>query len=99
MNKTQKIILSLFMVLGLLIYFNIIEFYSNGEKVDTITGIDNIFGIIVGYIANILFYQIIGFPLIVLVLLIGAITFTFYFRFINVRGFKHSIEIIKGNLK
>ena len=26
----------------------------------------------------------------------GSITFTFYFRFINVRGFTHAIDIIKG---
>ena len=58
--------------------------------------IDSIFGVIVSYIAEVLFYQILGFPLIVLVLLIGAITFTFYFNFINIRGFKHSIEIIRG---
>ena len=36
-----------------------------------ITTIDSIFGIFVGYIANILFYKIFGFPLIVLILLIG----------------------------
>ena len=58
--------------------------------------INGFFGIFVSYIAKVLFYEIFGFPLIVLVLLIGAITFTFYFSFINVRGFKHSIEIIKG---
>ena len=37
-----------------------------------------------------------GFPLIVLVLLIGSLTFTLYFKFINVRGFSHSIDIIRG---
>ena len=61
-----------------------------------ITAIDNIFGIFVGYIAKVLFYKIFGIPLIVLVLLVGAITFTFYFKFINIRGFKHSLEIIRG---
>jgi AGCS family alanine or glycine:cation symporter len=61
-----------------------------------ITAIDNIFGIFVGYIANVLFYKIFGIPFIVLVLLVGAITFSFYFRFINIRGFLHSIDIIKG---
>ena len=34
--------------------------------------------------------------MIVLVLLIGGFVFTIYFKFINVRGFKHSIDIIKG---
>ena len=61
-----------------------------------ITAIDNIFGIFVGYIANVLFYKIFGIPFIVLVLLVGAITFSFYFKFINIRGFLHSIDIIKG---
>jgi AGCS family alanine or glycine:cation symporter len=34
--------------------------------------------------------------LIVITLLLGALIFTFYFKFINIRGFKHSIDIIKG---
>ena len=58
--------------------------------------IDNGFGTLVGYMAPVLFADIQGVPLIVLTLLIGAVTFTIYFGFINVRGFKHSIEIIKG---
>ena len=58
--------------------------------------IDSSFGILVDFLAPILFADIRGIPLIVLTLLIGAITFTIYFGFINVRGFKHSIEIIKG---
>ena len=58
--------------------------------------INNFFGIFVGYLAPILFMEINGFPLIVVVLLFGALIFTFYFNFINVRGFRHSIDIIKG---
>ena len=58
--------------------------------------IDSSFGTLVNFLAPILFADIGGIPLIVLTLLIGAITFTIYFGFINVRGFKHSIEIIKG---
>ena len=58
--------------------------------------INDFFGIFVDFLAPILFMQINGFPLIVLVLLIGGIIFTLYFGFINVRGFKHSIDIIKG---
>mgnify|MGYP001246562333 CR=1 FL=1 len=58
--------------------------------------IDSGFGTLVGYMAPVLFADIQGIPLIVLTLLIGAVTFTIYFGFINVRGFKHSIEIIKG---
>ena len=58
--------------------------------------IDSGFGTLVGYMDPVLFADIQGVPLIVLTLLIGAVTFTIYFGFINVRGFKHSIEIIKG---
>ena len=58
--------------------------------------IDDSFGILVSYLAPVLFADIAGVPLIVLILLAGALIFTFYFNFINIRGFKHSIEIIKG---
>ena len=59
--------------------------------------INELFGHLVGFLAPILFMNIMnGFPLIVLILLIGSLTFTFYFKFINIRGFNHSIDIIKG---
>jgi len=58
--------------------------------------INEFFGSFVSYLAPVLFYSIGGFPLIVLVLLSGGLIFTFYFNFINIRGFKHSIDIIKG---
>jgi AGCS family alanine or glycine:cation symporter len=38
----------------------------------------------------------IEFPFLVLVLMLGAIFFTFWYRFINVRGFKHAIDVIRG---
>ena len=41
--------------------------------------INEFFGIFVSYLAPILFMQINGFPLIVLVLLFGALIFTFIF--------------------
>jgi AGCS family alanine or glycine:cation symporter len=37
-----------------------------------------------------------GLPLIVLVLLLGSLFFTFYFRWLNVRGFRHAIDITLG---
>ena len=58
--------------------------------------VNDFFGLFVSYLAPILFYSINGFPLIVLILLFGALIFTFYFDFINVRGFRHSIQVIKG---
>tara|TARA_B110000263_G_C15284950_1_gene500269 strand:- start:137 stop:1564 length:1428 start_codon:yes stop_codon:yes gene_type:complete len=58
--------------------------------------IDKFFGVFVTQLDSILFYKIGSFPIIIIVLLFGAITFTFYFKFINVRAFLHSINIIKG---
>ena len=58
--------------------------------------INQLFGYLVGFLAPFLFMEFNGFPLIVIVLLIGSLTFTIYFKFINIRGFTHSIDIIKG---
>jgi len=96
MTKSMKIFIGIIALIILGFYFNIINFTVDGNAVDAITGIDNIFGIFVAYLFAVLFYKILGFPLIVLILLVGSITFTFYFRFINVRGFTHAIDIIKG---
>ena len=37
-----------------------------------------------------------GLPLIVLVHLLGSLFFTFYFRWLNVRGFRHAIDVTLG---
>ena len=58
--------------------------------------VNEFFGIFVEYLAPVLFYSVNGFPLIVIILLTGGLVFTFYFKFINIRGFSHSIDIIKG---
>ena len=64
--------------------------------------VNNIFGFIVNFLYPIIFFDIsfgylsAALPLIVITLLIGALVFTFYFNFINIRGFRHSIDIIKG---
>ena len=96
MTRAMKIFIGIITVIILAFYFNIINFTVDGKEVDAITGIDNIFGLFVGYLFAVLFYKILGFPLIVLILLVGSITFTFYFRFINIRGFMHSIDVIRG---
>ena len=37
-----------------------------------------------------------GLPLIVIVLLLGSLFFTFYFGWLNVRGFRHAIDVTMG---
>lgn len=55
------------------------------------------------FIAKIIFFSITinetKVPLIVIWLLLGAIIFTIYFKFINIRGFQHAIDIVKGDYK
>tara|TARA_Y100001960_G_scaffold258255_1_gene277609 strand:+ start:557 stop:1984 length:1428 start_codon:yes stop_codon:yes gene_type:complete len=58
--------------------------------------IDEFFGFFVEKIGAVLFYKIADFPVVVITLLIGAFIFTIYFAFINIRGFKHSISVIRG---
>lgn len=40
--------------------------------------------------------KVVSLPFLIVVLILGAIFFTLWYRWINVRGFKHSIEIIQG---
>jgi AGCS family alanine or glycine:cation symporter len=52
-------------------------------------------------IGQIVFFKIPVFgaqlPVVVLWLVIGAVFFTFYMGFINLRGFKHAIELVRGD--
>lgn len=52
-------------------------------------------------IGKIVFFKIPFFgaqlPVVVLWLVIGAVFFTVYMKFINIRGFKHAIQLVKGD--
>ncbi|MGF1499019.1 MAG: alanine/glycine:cation symporter family protein [Elainellaceae cyanobacterium] len=47
-------------------------------------------------IFSVLFFDIAGFPLIVLWLIVGAVFFTLRMRFINIRAFRHAIDVVRG---
>ncbi len=65
--------------------------------------INGFFGQVNGLIASVFFFDIFWFtpkievPLTVAWLVCGAVYFTFYFRFINFRAFKHAIDIARGH--
>jgi AGCS family alanine or glycine:cation symporter len=66
---------------------------------ETLTGVDAIFAPIVNIMATLLFFKIggeNGFPFIVLWLFIAALFFTLRMGFINLRGFKHAIDVVRG---
>jgi len=63
--------------------------------------INETFGDLTGWFVKLIFYEIpftekVQVPWVLIVLVFGALFFTFYFKFINIRGFKTSINIIRG---
>ena len=59
------------------------------------------FGTVVVYLFAVLFYAVpvgfdVKFPVVLLVLIFGGIFFTLRFGFVNVRMFRHSIDVIRG---
>ena len=62
-------------------------------------GVNNFFGAIVSGYAPVLFYELpfIKLPMILFVMVSGGIFFTFRYGFINIRLFKHSIDVIRGH--
>jgi AGCS family alanine or glycine:cation symporter len=61
-----------------------------------IDGINAIFSRFVEVIFSVLFFSIGGIPLIVLWLIGGAIFFTLRMGFINLRAFRHAIDVVRG---
>ena len=93
MIKVVTLCLSvLFYILGTL--------QANAQTVDE--KINQFFNDSTGWFVNAIFAQIpitenVGIPWVLIVLLIGAIYFTIYFKFINITEFLTSIRIIRGN--
>ena len=70
---------------------------SNAWIHEQVAAIDALFGEIVKLLSGVLFADFgSGIPLIVLVLLLGGIYYSFYFSWLTIRGFRHSIDVIRG---
>lgn len=61
-----------------------------------IASLDRVLNLIVNGLETVLFFRVGGLPLIILWLLIGATFFTVRMGFINVRGFKHAVDVALG---
>lgn len=91
------------LVLGTLFFGLLISSQSfTAESADFNTIIDAWFGVLVGYIAAISFFDILFFvddytlPFAVAWLIAGAVFFTFRMGFINVIAFTHAIQCVRG---
>ena len=78
-------------------------FIESAHAANTIvTSIDDAFGVINGYIASVLFFNLLtpfegmNLPFAVALLIFGAVYFTFKLKFINFRAFGHAIEVVRG---
>ncbi|MFH1264396.1 MAG: alanine:cation symporter family protein, partial [Planctomycetota bacterium] len=71
---------------------------SQAEAPLTLAGqVDGVLSRVVDSLASVLFYDFgTGAPAVVLWLIAGAIFFTFRMGFINVRAFRHAIEVVRG---
>ncbi len=58
--------------------------------------IDSVFGKIAERVFDVLFFEVGGFPLILVWLVVAAVTFTLYFKFVNFRRFGLAIKIARG---
>ncbi|WP_317929462.1 alanine:cation symporter family protein [Halioxenophilus sp. WMMB6] len=61
---------------------------------DFVTPISGVLSFVVFYSFNIFGAQ---FPIVVVWLIIASVFFTFYFNFLNVRGFRHALRIVRGD--
>lgn len=88
----KKILLSIF---ALISPFLIFSQESTSQKIDTI------FKDYTGWFVEAIFYEIpfsddFRIPWVLIVLIGGALYFTFYFKFINITGFKTALWVVKG---
>jgi alanine or glycine:cation symporter, AGCS family len=95
-SRTSTIWLLLFSLLAAL-PASAQEDLSNSWVQDRLAGIDSILGGTVGWLATVLLFDFgTGMPFIVGFLLAGGIFYTFYFGWFSIRGFRHSIDVIRG---
>jgi Na+/alanine symporter len=97
LKNTQKYAIPVMLVIGL----TLLAIYSDPEDVN------DSFGPIVGIMASVTFVSVPGalsaiwdfltqLPLVIVVLVGGAVYFTLRFNFINILGFYHAIEVLTG---
>jgi len=62
--------------------------------------INEVMGPITDFIVSVIFFEVnfLGFtvPFVLIWLSLGALLFTFYFGFINITGFRHAVDVVRG---
>ncbi len=81
--------------------FGLLPFLLSAQEKGLDQKIDETFGKATKWFVDLIFYEIpfsnnLNVPWVLIVLIFGALFFTFYFKFINIRGFKTSVNIVRG---
>lgn len=97
MNKKKSVLLlaSIAAIFSILI-FNHAYAESLASSSSIIQSTRGIMQSITDFLSSILFYKVMGFPMMVLWLAAGGIFFTFRLGFVNIRLFGHAINVVRG---
>ncbi|MEM7019176.1 MAG: alanine glycine permease, partial [Pseudomonadota bacterium] len=64
--------------------------------------VNAIVGPLANFVSNVIFFKVplmgADLPLVVIWLVAAAVFFTLYFGFINIRGFGHALELVRGQV-
>lgn len=99
MNALTKYARQYAAILLLLFFIVLLGIFTGGDVDQMQNTLNESLGDAVAAMATVLFFEIpfLGMPFIVLWLAGGAVYFTFRFSFINLRGFTHAIDVVRGS--
>jgi len=100
-KKKPYIIMKKILPALILLFLPLLMFGQEAAELGIDQKIDQAFGWLTGWFVQFIFYSIpfsenINVPWVLFPLILGATYFTFYFKFINIRGFFTSINIVRG---
>lgn len=87
-----------------LLFFSVVLISNNIFADDFLSGsnfsldviLSSIFQPFVNILSSIFFFKLAGFPVIVLWLITGSVFFTIYLKFVNIRLFRHAVNVVRG---
>ncbi len=89
------------LIFSAIAFLHPILFFCQNQESTISDKINTIFEPIVSVLGSVFFFKPLAFlnleiPLVVLWLVLGAIFFTIYMKFINIKGFFHAIQLVRG---
>ncbi|NEP10431.1 MAG: alanine:cation symporter family protein [Symploca sp. SIO2C1] len=94
-TTAHRYLLGLFTILAIALPTRVLA-QQEGTSGGFLALLDSIFSAIVSFLAKIFFFEIAGFPFIVVWLIVAGIFFTIRLGFVNIRSFKHALDVVQG---